>query len=274
MSSDKFVIRAGWKHLNEFTSARIALGRAGNSLPTDEVLRFGLAHAQTRDAVHTPLDVELLLAQLRAESFQVQRVSSRAADRATYLQRPDLGRQLNIEHELQLSRTPKHSEIGIVIVDGLSSRAIQDHAVPLLCEMREQFALDLHQSTVVVATQGRVALGDAIAQAMKQELVIVLIGERPGLSSPDSLGAYITYKPYVGCSDAERNCVSNIRPQGLPYKQAAHKIKWLCETALQRKLSGVALKDESDQCAIEYHTGSVLAGYENDLPRESLEPVH
>jgi ethanolamine ammonia-lyase small subunit len=246
MKSKKFVAPASWRDLNEFTAARIALGRAGNSLPTDEVLKFGLAHAQARDAVHAPLDTERLIAQLRAEGFNTTQVASRAEGRRVYLQRPDLGRQLSEADTGRLKRRAGSHAIGVAIIDGLSSLAVQQNAVPLLRELRAQLSWNLELSPVVVATQGRVALGDAIAETLKLELVIVLIGERPGLSSPDSLGAYVTYAPRVGSNDAQRNCVSNIRPQGLNYAAAAHKIKWLCENAMINRITGVTLKDDSD----------------------------
>jgi len=246
MKSKKFVASASWRDLNEFTAARIALGRAGNSLPTDEVLKFGLAHAQARDAVHAPLDTERLIAQLRVEGFNATQVASRAEGRRVYLQRPDLGRQLSEADAGRLKRRAGSHAIGVAIIDGLSSLAVQQHAVPLLRELRAQLSWNLALSPVVVATQGRVALGDAIAETLKLELVIVLIGERPGLSSPDSLGAYVTYAPRVGSNDAQRNCVSNIRPQGLNCVAAAHKIKWLCENAMINRITGVALKDDSD----------------------------
>jgi ethanolamine ammonia-lyase small subunit len=246
MTSKKFIAAASWRDLNEFTAARIALGRAGSSLPTEEVLRFGLAHAQARDAVHAPLNTEQLIVQLRGDGFTVSQVTSRAQNRQAYLQRPDLGRQLLETDAGKLKRRSGSHAIGVAIIDGLSSLAVQLHAAPLLRELRTQLSWNLTLSPIVVATQGRVALGDAIAEVLKLELVIVLIGERPGLSSPDSLGAYVTYAPRVGSNDAQRNCVSNIRPQGLNYANAAHKIKWLCENAMINRLTGVALKDESD----------------------------
>lgn len=245
MSYKKFVAAATWRDLGEFTAARIALGRAGSSLPSDEVLRFGLAHAQARDAVHAPLDTEKLITQLRADEFSVTAVASRASDRLTYLKRPDLGRQLHEPDITRLKRRAGSHAVGVVIIDGLSSLAVQSHALPLLRELNAQLSWNLTRSPVVVATQGRVALGDAIAEALKLELIIVLIGERPGLSSPDSLGAYITYAPKTSCNDSQRNCVSNIRPQGLGYVEAAHKIKWLCENAMINRITGVALKDDS-----------------------------
>lgn len=253
MRYKRFVAPATWRDLSEFTAARIALGRAGSSLPTDEVLRFGLAHAQARDAVHAPLNTEQLTAQLRAEGFTATQVASQAHDRRVYLQRPDFGRLLQrADIDRLKSRAGSHA-IGIVIIDGLSSLAVQMHAVPLLRELRAQLSWNLALSPIVVATQGRVALGDAIAEALKLELVIVLIGERPGLSSPDSLGVYVTYAPRIGSNDAQRNCVSNIRPQGLSYVNAAHKIKWLCENAMIHRLTGVALKDDSVPLSRQLH---------------------
>jgi len=246
MKHNKYVAPASWRDLNEFTAARIALGRAGSSLPTDEVLRFGLAHAQARDAVHAPLDTAHLISQLRADGFSVTPVASQAEDRRVYLQRPDLGRRLAESDIDKLKRYAGSNAVGIVVIDGLSSLAVQMNVSPLLRELRTQMSWNLALSPLVVATQGRVALGDAIAEVLKLELVIVLIGERPGLSSPDSLGAYVTYAPHIGSTDAQRNCVSNIRPQGLNYVAAAHKIKWLCENAMLNRLTGVALKDDSD----------------------------
>ena len=229
-----------WSALRRHTPARIALGRAGASLPTREVLAFGLAHARARDAVHDALDVDALRSQLAALGYSPQAVASRAADRATYLTRPDLGRRL--AENATLTGT---AEIAVAIEDGLSAVAVQRHAAPLLEAL---IALDesWQRAAVVIATQGRVALGDEIGERLKAKLVAVLIGERPGLSSPDSLGVYLTHAPKVGRSDAERNCISNIRPDGLPYSDAARKLDWLAKAALARGLTGVALKDDSD----------------------------
>jgi ethanolamine ammonia-lyase small subunit len=231
----KPVLPDPWSALRANTPARIALGRSGSSLPTREVLGFGLAHARARDAVHDALDVERLTQELK--DHHPTSVRSAAKDRATYLTRPDLGRKLD-------SPLSGNAEIVVAIEDGLSAIAVQTHAVPLLGELKK--LSDKWKSVpIVVATQGRVALGDEIGERMKAKLVVVLIGERPGLTSPDSLGAYLTYMPRVGRTDAERNCISNIRPQGLGYAEAAQRLDWLASAALARGLTGIGLKDES-----------------------------
>ena len=235
-----------WDELRAHTSARIALGRVGSSLPTAEVLKFGLAHAQARDAVHRPLDFSTLCAQLDSAGFRTLQVSSDACDRATYLLRPDKGRQLQDECYARLSSQAAAPELAIVIADGLSSIAVQRHALPLLELFRQRFDTDWSNTPVVLAEQGRVAIGDGIAQALRARLVIVLIGERPGLSSPDSLGIYLTFAPRIGCMDSQRNCISNVRPEGLPYTLAAHKLDYLARQALRLQLSGVTLKDDSN----------------------------
>lgn len=229
-----------WSALRRHTPARIALGRAGASLPTREVLQFGLAHARARDAVHQALDVRRLLNDLKAAGFEATCVKSAAPDRQTYLTRPDLGRRL--AHGERLEGT---SEIALAIEDGLSAIAVQTHAVPLLNELRTANEERWKGGAVVVGLQGRVALGDEIGEQMKAKLVVVLIGERPGLSSPDSLGIYVTYAPRVGRTDAERNCISNVRPGGLGYREAARRLEWLASAALARGITGIALKDES-----------------------------
>ncbi|HEY1231648.1 MAG TPA: ethanolamine ammonia-lyase subunit EutC [Ramlibacter sp.] len=234
-----------WTELRRFTPARIGLGRSGVALPTHEVLAFGWAHARARDAVHTPLEVAALEADLRAAGFDVCHVHSAAPDRATYLRRPDLGRQLGADHHATLQSMPA-CDIALVLGDGLSSLAVQRHAVPLLSVLRERLGDRFSCSPVVVAQQARVALGDDIGEQLRARLAVVLIGERPGLSSPDSLGVYLTHAPRRGRHDAERNCISNVRPEGLPIAAAAHKLAWHIEQALQRGLTGVGLKDESD----------------------------
>ncbi|MES2818377.1 MAG: ethanolamine ammonia-lyase subunit EutC, partial [Pseudomonadota bacterium] len=238
--------QAGWDELRAHTSARIALGRVGASLPTREVLRFGLAHAQARDAVHRPLDFAALRTQLQAEDFRVQQVNSDAEDRQTYLLRPDKGRRLSDACYQRLSAEPVAPELAVVIADGLSSIAVQRHALPLLQLFRQRFDTDWTRTPVVLAEQGRVAIGDGIGEALRARLVLVLIGERPGLSSPDSLGLYLTYAPRVGTMDSQRNCISNVRPEGLPYAAAAHKLDYLVREALRLQLSGVGLKDDSN----------------------------
>jgi ethanolamine ammonia-lyase small subunit len=234
-----------WSELRRFTPARIGLGRSGVAVPTHEVLAFGWAHARARDAVHTPLDHVALEGELQASGFDVRQAHSCAHDRATYLRRPDLGRQLDAQHDAML-RAAGPVDIALVIGDGLSSLAVQRHAVPLLVALRERLATSLSCSPVVIARQARVAIGDDIGEQLGARIVVVLIGERPGLSSPDSLGVYLTHTPRRGRHDAERNCISNVRPEGLPIGAAAHKLAWHIGQALQRGLTGVGLKDESD----------------------------
>ncbi|SMG36728.1 ethanolamine ammonia-lyase subunit EutC [Paraburkholderia susongensis] len=236
-----------WNALRRFTQARIALGRAGNSLPTAPLLAFNLAHAQARDAVHHPLDADALHAQLRAHGFSTLDVHSAAPDREHYLRRPDLGRRLSDESRAALAQMPKESsDVVFVIGDGLSAFAASKQAVPLLQAVRPKLA-DWRLGPVVVARQARVALGDEIGEWLGAKIVVMLIGERPGLSSPDSLGIYITYAPKTGCSDAQRNCISNVRPEGLDYPQAAHKLHYLLMQARKLGLTGVGLKDDSDE---------------------------
>ena len=237
-----------WVQLKSFTRARIAIGRVGSSLPTKEVLDFGLSHAMARDAVHLPLDINALEADVQTQGFRTIRVKSMASDRATYLLRPDWGRRLS---EQSLSALTQHKstkpiDFLIVIGDGLSSLAVSRHVAPLLAEMRNHLPSDWHTGHVVIASQARVAIGDEIGQALNAKIVAMLIGERPGLSSPDSLGIYLTYNPKLGLTDADRNCISNVRPEGLQYAAAAKKLVWLAKEALRLKVTGVALKDERD----------------------------
>jgi ethanolamine ammonia-lyase small subunit len=235
-----------WVALRRHTPARISLGRAGTSLPTSEVLRFAAAHAGARDAVHLPLDVDELLADLRGQGLDVATVASRAGSRVEYLTRPDLGRQLAPDSRDALAHD-LDAGLCLVIGDGLSAIAAQTHAVPLVSLLRDA-GIDI--DLVVVATQARVALGDEIGERVGASLVLMLLGERPGLSSPDSLGAYLTWAPKTGRVDSERNCVSNIRPDGLPLAAAAARIAWLVREAQRRRVSGIELKDDSDVPAL------------------------
>ena len=248
-----------WTELRAHTAARIALGRSGASLPTTELLRFGVAHAQARDAVHLPFDVDSVRSELAAQGFETLEVESAATDRATYLHRPDLGRQLSVRSRELLagcvaSRTSGTGcEVLCVTGDGLSALAVHRHAAALLIELRPRIeAAGQHEfarlrlGPVVLARQARVALGDEIGAALQARVVVMLLGERPGLSSPDSLGAYVTWAPRVGRTDAERNCVSNIRPEGLAIPEAARKLAWLIGAAQQLGATGVSLKDDSD----------------------------
>jgi ethanolamine ammonia-lyase small subunit len=235
-----------WDALRTLTSARIGLGRAGSSLPTRAVLAFALDHARARDAVHLPFDVATTAAHLRALGFATTTVESAAPDRPTYLTRPDLGRRLSDASRSHLTAPTEPADVALVVGDGLSSAAAHAHAAPLIAALAPRLAAEgLRLANIVLARQARVALGDEIGAALGVRLVIVLIGERPGLSSPDSLGAYLTLAPRIGRTDAERNCVSNIRPEGLGYDDAAHRIAWLVREALRLGATGVALKDDS-----------------------------
>jgi ethanolamine ammonia-lyase small subunit len=223
--------------LAALTQARIGLPRAGQALNTAASMAFDLAHARARDAVHAIFDTGALQA-----AFGAIDVRSAAPDRATYLQRPDLGRQLPAVEAARLA--PTGADTAIVVGDGLSATAVALHAIPLIQALRSRLGGVL--APIVAAHQARVALGDAIGAALGVDIVVMLIGERPGLSAPDSLGAYITWQPRPGRNDSERNCVSNIRPpQGLDYETAATRIAWLVHQARTRQLTGVALKDES-----------------------------
>lgn len=251
-----------WSLLRAFTDARIALGRSGASLPTREVLSFGLAHAQARDAVQQPFDSEPLAQQLTALSLTTLDAHSAAADRHIYLNRPDLGRRLSDESRaaLQASRVPAH-DLLLVIGDGLSSHAVHRQAVALITALLPYLhTLELTTGPVVLAHQSRVALGDEIGETLKSKAVAMLIGERPGLSSPDSLGVYLTWQPTRTRLDSERNCISNIRPEGLSHEAAAFKLAWLLEQAFLRRLTGVKLKDESDNPALHERVKPRLAG--------------
>ena len=241
-----------WLGLRAYTPARIAQGRSGVSLPTAANLQFQLDHARARDAVHLGFNTQrfvqeygIVFPALAAPLL----LKSEAENRAQYLQRPDLGRRLPeaVWQDLRQSLTANQRfDIAIVVADGLSSAAVQAHALSLL-QLLVPVLLkhNLSLAPLCVATQARVALGDDIGEALKATLLIMLIGERPGLSSPDSLGMYLTYSPRRGCSDAERNCVSNIRKGGLSYQQACDTTIYLATSALKRAVSGVSLKDES-----------------------------
>ena len=253
MSRDRPVVPDPWTALRALTPARIALGRAGASLPTEEVLRFGVAHALARDAVHQPLDADALERGLVAAGWETLRARSRARDRRMYLLRPDLGRQLWPEsaEALRESRGAAGDKGGadvcLVVADGLSAAAVQRHAAPLLAAFRAEAGSRWILAPVVIAEQARVALGDEIGELLRARLVAVLIGERPGLSSPDSLGVYLTFEPRVGRNDGERNCISNVRPEGLNIDEAARKMAWLIGEAFRLRLTGIALKDGSDR---------------------------
>ena len=233
--------------LRELTPARVGLGRAGASMTTDALLAFTLDHARARDAVHTTFDIPRLVAGLAGLGLQASQVSSQAGDRRDYLRRPDLGRMLDQASRRELAGLGGGaSELTVVIGDGLSPAAVNIHAVELVRHLgRRLTEAGIGLGNVVIAAGARVALGDEIGAALGARMVAMLIGERPGLSAPDSLGAYLTFAPRIGLTDAERNCVSNIHGAGLSYDEAAFKIAWLVREGLKRQVTGVALKDES-----------------------------
>ena len=227
--------------LRDYTMARVDLGCAGTSLPTRALLEFQLAHARARDAVRLPLAVNSLVVELKQRGVESITLTSAVRDRDEYLKRPDLGRQLSENSRERLAPLRGEYDVAFVIADGLSALAVHRHAVPLLELLLRE--LDWRIAPVAIVEQGRVAIGDEIGELLGAHMVVVLIGERPGLSSPDSLGAYLTWQPQPGRTDAERNCVSNIRAEGLSYAVAAHKLRFLMNESRRLKLSGVQLKE-------------------------------
>lgn len=236
-----------WAPLQAYTAARIALGRRGSSVPLGEALAFRLAHAHARDAVYSALDTERLLAGLAEMHLPALAVQSRAQTRQQYLQRPDWGRQLDETSRAELAgQAGGECDLVVILADGLSATATNEHALPLLRHLLPPLhKAGLRLGPVVLAEQGRVALGDEIGHLLGARLALVLLGERPGLSAPHSLGAYLTFGPRPGLTDEARNCVSNIRPEGLAYPLAADRLFFLLAEALRRQLSGVQLKDNS-----------------------------
>jgi ethanolamine ammonia-lyase small subunit len=239
------------RDLRQLTPARVGLGRIGASLPTDALLRFTRDHARARDAVHAAFDADALLAGLRDLGLLAMAASSRVRSRRDYLARPDLGRLLDPEsRRLLASRTFGSPRLVLVIGDGLSPLAVSAQAIDLVRHLVPRLAGDaIEIGLAVVACGARVALGDEIGEQLGADMVVVLIGERPGLSAPHSLGAYLTFAPQIGRTDAERNCVSNIHEAGLTHDEAAMRIAWLIREGLGRRLTGVALKDESAAAA-------------------------
>ncbi|PCD01174.1 ethanolamine ammonia-lyase subunit EutC [Halopseudomonas pelagia] len=258
------VVHNPWRRLREFTDARIGLGRTGISLPTNELLAFQLAHARAKDAVHMPLNITSLCEQIQGidglPASAPYQLSSQASDRAAYLQRPDLGRQLD---QASLAKLPSAATTGhhgrqlaVVIVDGLSAHAVQQNAAPFLQALCIELAADTQTgwqiNSLCIVEQGRVAIADEIGERLGADAVLVLVGERPGLSSPDSLGLYLTWGPRKGLNDAARNCISNIRPAGQSYTEAAQRTLYLLQEARRLGLSGVKLKDRSESQVIEH----------------------
>jgi ethanolamine ammonia-lyase small subunit len=245
-----------WLELRRLTPARIALGRTGTSLPTNAQLDFQFAHAQARDAVHLPFDHAALSEQLAAKGRETLHLHSAAADRDSYLQRPDKGRKLDDASAQRLrgyvAAHPGGVDVAVVVADGLSSLAVHRHTLPFLARMEELASAEgWTLSPVILVEQGRVAIADEVGELLGAKMSVILIGERPGLSSPDSLGLYFTYAPKVGLNDAHRNCISNVRLEGLSYGMAAHRLLYLMREACKRGVSGVNLKDEAQLHSLE-----------------------
>ncbi|WP_017443636.1 ethanolamine ammonia-lyase subunit EutC [Gayadomonas joobiniege] len=244
----QIVKQSPWQKLRSFTDARIALGRAGSSVPTAELLKFQLAHAQAIDAVHSQLPINQLAQSLPLPSLKLQ---SQAIDRMQYLQRPDLGRRLSETSYQQLvdyrMQADCQYDLVIAICDGLSAAAIEHHAAKFIRAFltSQPPSSQLKFAPIAIVEQGRVAAGDDVCEALKAKAVLLLVGERPGLSSPDSLGLYLTWQAKRGCKDAFRNCISNVRPAGLSYQEAADKAWYLLAEAKKLGTSGVAVKDRT-----------------------------
>lgn len=245
-----------WAHLRQHTPARIALGRSGVSLPTRELLDFGLAHAQARDAIHLPLDTEALCAELVQHGWPAPPLllQSQARDRHEYLLRPDLGRRLDADSVARLGPPADAGpgpDLVLVLGDGLSALGIQQHGAALLGAIRRALDPAIRLGPLVVVRQARVAVADEVGERLGAAAVAMVVGERPGLSSPDSVGIYLTHAPRVGCHDAQRNCISNVRPAGQDLDTAARRLAWLLGESRRLGMTGVGLKD---------HSGLSLAG--------------
>jgi ethanolamine ammonia-lyase small subunit len=238
--------QAAREALRSYTPARIALASTGVSLATGPLLDFQLAHAQARDAVQAAMDVRMMCDELRRCGLEALALETQAPDRSTYLRRPDLGRVLSAESAALLS--PGEYDVVFVVADGLSALAVERHAVHLLQTLLPMIA-GWRVAPVCVVKQGRVASGDGIGEALHAGMAVVLIGERPGLTSPDSLGAYITWEPRRGRKDAERNCISNIREEGLGYTAAAGRLHYYMMEAARLRLTGLAIKDPAEDIA-------------------------
>lgn len=265
MRNDPFVTKNPWQNLRHFTDARIGLGRAGVSVPTRELLAFQLAHARAQDTVHMNWDVCAFADNLLQESViqehinsdknaRVFHLKSQALNREVYVQRPDYGRQLSpISVESLNAYYDAHQpsfDLAIVVADGLSARAIDDNAIGFLqvwLPLLHRSFPDVSIAPISLVQQGRVAVGDHVGQQLRASCCLMLIGERPGLSSVDSMGAYLTWAPTRGRNDAQRNCISNIRHAGLSYSQAAAKVNYLFAEARKLQLSGVQIKDRTEE---------------------------
>ena len=233
-----------WQTLRQRTPARVALGRAGASLPTAEVLKFSLDHAEARDAVHADFDAQAIASQLRDSGSEVVLVSSQAADHSDYLRNPDNGRKLDAPSTEKLKAVAGDgADIAIVLGDGLSATAARLHGATFVGELLRRLPR-FSIAPLVVARHARVGIQDPIGHALKARCCVIVLGERPGLGAADSLGVYLVYEPGPGKSDADRNCVSNVRPAGLPLAVAADTVAYLINAALSRGISGVTLKDD------------------------------
>ncbi|MGB3225063.1 MAG: ethanolamine ammonia-lyase subunit EutC [Desulforhopalus sp.] len=249
-----------WAGLQKYTEARIGLGRCGSSLPLSESLKFRLAHAKARDAVHQPGQMGLLAGQIESAGYKTLLLASSVEDRAEYLVRPDKGRVLGAESKEQLKAQPTGFDISIVICDGLSAPAIHQSSVDVALGFLEVVGgTNLTVGPICLVANGRVAIGDEIGSILGAKITIMLIGERPGLSAPNSLGAYLTYASHPGTTDESRNCISNIRPGGMTITDAIKKIAYLVELGLRFRKTGVELKDTMP---------------ENYLPMASIRSIH
>jgi len=234
-----------WNGLRKYTPARIALGRAGGSLPSSEVLDFAWAHAEARDAVHARLDVEKLVGEIEVLGVKCLKLQSAAPDRISYVRRPDLGRRLSDRSKAELQKHSRSCDVALIVADGLSATAAHQQSPKLLAALLPMVKSNgLTISPICIVQNGRVAIQDEIGQLLGAKSAVILLGERPGLGTADSLGAYLVFAPKPGKTDADRNCVSNIREAGLPPTAAAGTIHYLLTEALRRKISGVNLKDE------------------------------
>lgn len=249
------------KRLREFTEARIGLGRYGAGLPTAASLDFAEAHARARDAVHSNFEAQAVAVTLEEAGYETIAVESRAQDRATYLRRPDLGRTLSDRSRDRLAAIPGGTfDLVVVVADGLSATAVNAHGAAVATGLLAALPGDWNVAPVVVATGARVALSDPIGEALDAKIALILIGERPGLSAANSLGAYLTFGPGPGRSDADRNCVSNIRPGGLRPEIAGQKLAGLIVRAAELGLSGTRLKDDADDRIAADASGPQLTG--------------
>jgi len=238
-----------WHALRSLTAARIGLARSGASLATAPLLDFRLAHARARDAVNAAFDTARIEADIGETGVPCVIGDSAAPDKRSYLMRPDLGRTLSAETETGLRAHSNSAgfDIAFIVSDGLSALAVESHAPPLLARVIPRLReASLTIAPVAILRHGRVAIGDRVATLLGAQCAVVLIGERPGLSAPDSMGVYLTWMPNVRTTDADRNCISNIRPEGIGYDDAARKLVHIVMAIRAARLSGVALKDTSD----------------------------